>query len=505
VPTFTLEPQTVSTVETPYRRIATPIPVPESIPLLRRLWDTEPVAMQGQPAVVWDRAEGFSVYDRWGNRWIDWSSGVLVTNAGHGAKPIAEAIQRQAEHGLLTNYCFPSEIRLQLVEKLRSLLPKPLEKIFLLTTGSETVECAIKLCRTYGQSRRAGKSTIVSFANAFHGRTLGSQQVGGFPALKNWIGNLDPGFVQVPFPDGYRCRDTSFEAFERNLAAQGVDAASVAGVIVETYQGADAAFAPAGFMQRLRRWCDEHDALLVLDEVQAGFGRTGTMWGFEHYGVVPDVACLGKAPKATEQALFQDTQVKRVTPPAAPQQPVARQQAPKAAVATRKPQQQKTPVKREDAKPTPQTPPAPVFDSAQLSMEIASQEAELAQDIQLYAKRPKILRLNAASTRRDKGAWYKDEWRKKVERIGNLNYPDDARRKQIYGSLRLLVSINRDGTLYEVQVLESSGQRLLDQAAQRIVRLAAPYAPFTGDLADVDRLEIIRTWRFERGDRLSSN
>jgi 4-aminobutyrate aminotransferase-like enzyme len=100
--------------------------------------------------------------------------------------------------------------------------------------------------------------------------------------------------VQVPFPDGYRCRDTSFEAFERNLAAQGVDAASVAGVIVETYQGADAAFAPAGFMQRLRRWCDEHDALLVLDEVQAGFGRTGTMWGFEHYGVVPDVACLGK-------------------------------------------------------------------------------------------------------------------------------------------------------------------------------------------------------------------
>ncbi len=211
------------------------------------------------------------------------------------------------------------------------------------------------------------------------------------------------------------------------------------------------------------------------------------------------------APKTTEQALFQDTQVKRVTPPAAPQQPVARQEAPKAAVATRKPQPQKTPVKREETKPTPQVPPAPVFDSAQLSMEIASLEAELAQDIQLYAKRPKILRLNAASTRRDKGAWYKDEWRKKVERIGNLNYPDDARRKQIYGSLRLLVSINRDGTLYEVQVLESSGQRLLDQAAQRIVRLAAPYAPFTGDLADVDRLEIIRTWRFERGDRLSSN
>jgi periplasmic protein TonB len=211
------------------------------------------------------------------------------------------------------------------------------------------------------------------------------------------------------------------------------------------------------------------------------------------------------APKTTEQALFQDTEVKRVTPPAAPQQPAVRQQAPKAAVATRAPQQQKTPVKREEVKPTPQTRPAPVFDSAQLSSEIASLEAELAQEVQQYAKRPKIHRLNAASTMRDKGAWYKDEWRKKVERIGNLNYPDEARRQGIYGNLRLLVSINRDGTLYEVLVLESSGQRLLDQAAQRIVRLAAPFAPFTGDLADVDRLEIIRTWRFERGDRLSSN
>jgi protein TonB len=211
------------------------------------------------------------------------------------------------------------------------------------------------------------------------------------------------------------------------------------------------------------------------------------------------------APKTTEQALFQDSEVKRITPPTAPQQPAVRQEAPKAAVATRTPQQQKTPVKREEAKPAPPTRPAPVFDSAQLSSEIASLEAELAMEVQQYAKRPKIHRINAASTMRDKGAWYKDEWRKKVERVGNLNYPDDARRQGVYGNLRLLVSINRDGTLYEVQVLESSGQPLLDQAALRIVRLAAPFAPFTGDLADVDRLEIIRTWRFERGDRLSSN
>lgn len=211
------------------------------------------------------------------------------------------------------------------------------------------------------------------------------------------------------------------------------------------------------------------------------------------------------APKTTEQAIFQDTQVKRVTPPSAPPQAQRQEAAPKAAIATRSPQPQKTPSKTERTQPEPDARAAPVFDSSQLSAEIASLEAELAQEVQQYAKRPKIHRLNAASTARDKGAWYKDEWRKKVERVGNLNYPDEARRQRIYGSLRLLVSINRDGTLYEVQVLESSDQPLLDQAALRIVRLAAPFAPFTGDMAEFDRLEIIRTWRFERGDRLSSN
>ena len=97
------------------------------------------------------------------------------------------------------------------------------------------------------------------------------------------------------------------------------------------------------------------------------------------------------------------------------------------------------------------------------------------------------------------------EWRKKVERIGNLNYPDEARRQQIYGSLRMLVTINRDGTIQELRVIESSGKPVLDDAALRIVRLAAPFAPFTGELAQkFDQVEIIRTWRFERGDRLSS-
>ena len=133
---------------------------------------------------------------------------------------------------------------------------------------------------------------IVSYDKAFHGRTLGSQQAGGIPALKEWIVNLDPGFVQVPFPDGFRTPDTSFEGFRARLREHGVEPQNVAGVILETYQGGSAAFAPPEYMQALRQWCTGHKALLVCDEVQAGFGRTGTMWGFEHYGIVPDLALL---------------------------------------------------------------------------------------------------------------------------------------------------------------------------------------------------------------------
>jgi protein TonB len=210
------------------------------------------------------------------------------------------------------------------------------------------------------------------------------------------------------------------------------------------------------------------------------------------------------SPKTTEQAPFQDTQVRKVTPASSPP-PSTRSEAPKTAVATRTPQPDKTPVKPQKNKPQPQAQPAPVYDSSQLSAEIASLEAELAQQVEQYAKRPRVSRQNSAATMRDISAWYRDEWRKKVERIGNLNYPDEARRQQIYGSLRMLVVIDRNGAVQELRVLESSGQAVLDEAAMRIVRLAAPFAPFSGELSQkFDQVEIIRTWRFERGDRLSS-
>ena len=294
MPPKDLTSRKVPPVETKYRRIQTEIPVPQSIPILERLRQFEPQSMGGQPPTVWDRAEGVGVYDRWGNCWLDWSSGVLVTNAGHAHPKIRQAILDQVNHGLLHNYCFPSEIRANLVEALARVSPEGLKKVFLLTTGSEAIECAIKLARTWGTKIDEKKTAIVSYHNAFHGRTLGSQMAGGIPALKSWIVNLDPDMVQVPFPDGFRCPDTRFELFLESLDEAGMPPERVAAVMTETYQGGNASFAPPDYIQKLRAWCDEHGALLIFDEVQAGFGRTGTYWGFEHYGVLPDLIVCGK-------------------------------------------------------------------------------------------------------------------------------------------------------------------------------------------------------------------
>ncbi len=284
----------VHPVETKLRRIAGRVPAPETWPLLEDMNRYEPRSMGGQPPVVWDRAEGFNVYDAQGNKWIDFSSGVLVTNAGHGRREIIDAVVQQAQRELLHNYCFPNDLRIRLAKQLCELAPEPLKKAFLISTGSEATECAVKLMRTWGRQRDAKKDIIVSYANAFHGRTLGAQMIGGIPALKDWISHHDPAMVQVPFPDGFRCEDTSFDFFAESLAKLGVEPRYVAGVIVETYQGGGASFGPPEYFQKMRAWCDQWGALLTFDEVQAAFGRCGRMWGFEHYGVVPDLMCLGK-------------------------------------------------------------------------------------------------------------------------------------------------------------------------------------------------------------------
>ncbi|MBM4084983.1 MAG: aspartate aminotransferase family protein, partial [Planctomycetes bacterium] len=292
---YSLVPKDVPKVKTPFRRIVTQIPVPESLPVLERLRKYEPVSMSGQPLVVWDKAKGCNVFDKWGNMWLDWSSGVLVTNAGHCHPAIQKAVIAQARHGLLHNYCFPSDIRGRLAQRLVGLAPKPLTKAFILTTGAETTECAIKLGRTYGQKVGGpDKIGVVTFTHAFHGRTLGAQMAGGIPKLKEWVGKPPSGFYNVPFPDGFRCEDTSFDLFLKTLKDLGVTGKDVCAVMTETYQGGGASFAPKDYIQKLAKWCKQNDALLVFDEVQAGFGRCGKLFGFEHYGVVPDLFCCGK-------------------------------------------------------------------------------------------------------------------------------------------------------------------------------------------------------------------
>lgn len=291
---FPLEVFEVKSVETKYRKLSGQLPNAETIEKIKQLRKVEACSMRGQPPVIWDRAEGFNVYDAYGNKWLDFSSGVLITNAGHGRKKIVDAIIKQASKQLLTTYCFPNESRIKLTEKLISLTSDGLDKVFLLSTGSEGTECALKLMRTYGQKINEDKNVIVSFYDSFHGRTMGSQQMGGMAGGKAWIKNQDPEIVHVPFPDGFRNEDTSFELFEKTLADIGVNPANVAGVISETYQGVGPNFMPKEYAQSLRKWCDKHKALLCFDEVQAGFGRCGKMWGFDVYDIIPDLFCMGK-------------------------------------------------------------------------------------------------------------------------------------------------------------------------------------------------------------------
>jgi 4-aminobutyrate aminotransferase-like enzyme len=292
---FSIVPRTVPAVETAHRRVKTQLPHPDSIPTLEKLREFEPVSMRGQPPIVWDRAEDIYVYDKYGNRWLDFSSGVLVTNAGHAAPEVRQAILDQVKSGLLHNYVFPSEERAELVEQLVSCAPEGLSKAFLLTTGSEATECALKLARANG-IRVGGKSKIgiVGFSRGFHGRTLGAQQAGGMAGQKAWIVNEDPAIINVPFPDGYWTRDTSFEQFTSAIAQRGLAPENIAGVLMETYQGVGPDFAPVEYVHQLADWCRDNEVVLVFDEVQAGFGRTGRFWAFEHYQVVPDVICCGK-------------------------------------------------------------------------------------------------------------------------------------------------------------------------------------------------------------------
>ncbi len=294
--TYDLTPVSVPKVHTKYRTIKTKIPVPQSLPIFKKLQLSEPRSMSGQPPIVWHKADNFNVSDKWGNRWLDWSSGVLITNAGHGRKEIKKALKDLIDQGLLATYVFVHEQRAELTTMLQALAPTPKNySVFLLSTGSEATENCIKMAKTYALEKHGPqKRYFISFNNAFHGRTMGAQLAGGMQRQKKWMGHLDLSFVQVPFPDGYKNEDQSFDLFIKTIKDKGVAFKDIAGVMVESYQGVGPDFLPVKYARQMEAFCREHDIVMTFDEVQAGFGRTGKMFCFEHYGVKPDLIACGK-------------------------------------------------------------------------------------------------------------------------------------------------------------------------------------------------------------------
>ena len=214
-----------------------------------------------------------------------------------------------------------------------------------------------------------------------------------------------------------------------------------------------------------------------------------------------------KAELTTDQrADFSDTVIREVTPEKPKEKAITQPNENTQVITTRRETNNKISQDEKKKKDEPIVEnPGEDTEETLSNSEIASLQAKLAQQRQAYAKRPRVKTLTSVATRASVDAEYLNLWQEKIELIGNLNYPQEARRKKIYGQLRLVVSLLPDGSIHNIEILQSSGQRILDDAAIRIVRMAAPFAPFPPELRkDVDRLEIIRTWKFEKGDRLTS-
>jgi len=244
--------------------------------------------------LIWESAKDCIVTDVDGNRYIDFTSGVLVTNTGHCHPRVVKAVQDQAAI-LLNCYDSAHPLRSKFVEKLASLMPEDLKRVLVLSSGSEAIDAALKIARV-----STGRQEIIAFDNAFHGRTFGGMSAGGMVGSKAGFGPLVPGILRASFPDYYRMEGTEEEIDARCLAnletvLKTQSTGSVAALITEAYQGGAGSIIPSKrFVHGLRDFCKRHDILLIFDEVQASFGRTGRMFAFENYEIVPDVVVLGK-------------------------------------------------------------------------------------------------------------------------------------------------------------------------------------------------------------------
>ncbi len=276
--------------------VKTSIPGPNSIKYKSVSEKYESRCLTLQAPIVWDHAEGVTVWDVDGNRYIDWTSGVLVTNVGHSHPKLARAISEQAKR-LLNCYDFPTVERVTLAERMVKLAPENLDKAFFATVGSEAVDSSIRVSKRYTR-----KFEIISFYGGFHGRTTGTMSLAGKMSTKKQFGPVISGIIHVPFPDMYR---NPFGSSERDVGGQCLEfmdtavnaqsTGSIAALIVEPYQGAAGfIFPPDGFLKSLEKWCMDHDIVFILDEIQSSFGRTGKFLALEWENLKPNLVCIGK-------------------------------------------------------------------------------------------------------------------------------------------------------------------------------------------------------------------
>jgi 4-aminobutyrate aminotransferase/(S)-3-amino-2-methylpropionate transaminase len=275
--------------------LKTEIPGPKSRAILRRKARVvaEPLAIY--LPVVAAEARGSIVTDVDGNTFIDFTGGVGVQNVGHCHPHVVQAVQEQAARFMHTDFTvIPYEGYVELAERLLAVSPfrSPAKAAFF-NAGTEAVENAVKFARAYTR-----RSAVVCFEGAFHGRTLLSlTMTSKTHPYKAGLGPFAPEVYRLPFPNAYRGPSAreALDALERSLTTA-VPAEHIACVVIEPQLG-EGGFVPAPqeYMDGLRRFCDRHGIVLVVDEVQTGFGRTGKMFAIEHYGIEPDLITVAKS------------------------------------------------------------------------------------------------------------------------------------------------------------------------------------------------------------------
>ncbi len=225
------------------------------------------------------RGKGSYVWDEKGKRYLDFVAGIAVVSLGHSHPALVEAIKRQADELIHVSNLFYTVPQLQLAELL--VRHSALDRVYFCNSGAEAIEGAIKLARKWGRDNRDGAYEIISTNNSFHGRTLAAVTATGTERYKAPFGPLTPGFINVPFDDIQAIKDATN--------------AKTCAVLLEPIQGEGGVNIPANdYLRQVREWCDEQNLLLMLDEIQTGVGRTGTLWAYEQAGIEPDVMTLAK-------------------------------------------------------------------------------------------------------------------------------------------------------------------------------------------------------------------